>query len=303
MTWQHIPVLLNEVIDGLKLDSARVGLDCTVGLGGHTEAILQSAPKLEKLVALDQDPAALEIAQQRIAKLPNSLNQKVQFIQANFGQIANNLIVTQTKPFDFILMDLGVSSMQLDDPERGFSFGQDAPLDMRMDPQKTVSAFTIINTWQEDALARLIWQYGEESRSRQIARAICQTRKHNQIGTTGELANLIKTVYPFAGLKQKTHPATKTFQAIRIEVNQEMEMLRDGIEAGLKILNQGGRLGVISFHSLEDRVVKRLFQDALEKDYRLITKKPLVASEQEINQNARSRSAKLRIIERTSQAN
>lgn len=304
----HIPVLLTEVVAELQIQPGARIIDGTVGGGGHTEAMLaQSAPN-GQLLGLDADWAAIERVQKRLA--PEVANGRLQLVHAYFEQMPTVARQHGFEAVDAILLDLGVSSFQIDSAERGFSFQQDGPLDMRFDLTASTTAADIVNHWDERALADLIYEYGEERQSRRIARAIVRERP---FATTAELANVVERA--LGGRRgSRIHPATRTFQALRIGVNRELEQLAHVLPACLALLAVGGRLAVISFHSLEDRIVKRWMQ-AEAQTYtpdplhpmggtertptgRIITRKPIEASAQEVAQNPRSRSAKLRVIER-----
>lgn len=286
----HIPVLLSEVLAYLQPEKGGAFLDATVGLGGHSAA-LQKANKKIKLFGLDQDPEALEHSKK--------LLKGAELVYGNF-QYLDDIAQEQKWPkFNGILMDIGVSSMQLDTAERGFSFQQDGPLDMRMDPDNTVTAATIVNTWLEQKLMHLFFTYGEERLSRKIARLIVERRKKNPFYTTKDLADFLVEMYPPALRHKHPHPATRVFQALRIEVNRELDALEQGITAALTLLAPNGRLAVISFHSLEDRVVKHMLRSAEQEELgKVITKKPVIAAEEESRENPRSRSAKLRVFEK-----
>jgi len=287
---EHIPVLLTEVVSALFLKKGEAFLDATLGLGGHTKVLTKKFPGVE-FYGLDQDPEALEIARTRVPK--------VILLQGNFQDLAVIAKEHKLPPFKGILMDIGVSSMQIDTAERGFSFQQDGPLDMRMDPENTVTAATIVNTWLEFKLVNLFSHYGEERFSKTIARKIVQHRKKHPFYTTKELSDFLVECYPPALRSKYPHPATRIFQALRIEVNRELDALEAGVEASFSLLAPGGRLAVISFHSLEDRIVKHMFRQAEAQDLgEIITKKPLTASEEELELNPRSRSAKLRIFQK-----
>lgn len=282
-TFAHVPVLAQEVVEGLAVHPGGHYLDATVGGGGHSQLILAAAPDVT-MCLLDQDEMAIAAAQ---ATLAADL-ERLQFHHTNFAEFEPG-----TQQFDGILADLGVSSAQFDIPDRGFSFRHEAPLDMRMNQQQDLSAATIINTWDETQLANLIYTYGEERLSRQIARRIVAQRP---LTTTTMLADTIFHAVPKSYRYGRIHPATRTFQALRIAVNRELEVLETFLAKAPHWLVPGGRLAIISFHSLEDRIVKhRLKESSL---LRVITKKPIVASEAEIAANIRARSAKLRIAER-----
>lgn len=278
----HIPVLSEQVLAGLQVKAGGRYLDATVGGGGHSELILQAAPNV-KLVALDQDPQALAAAQARLQKWSSAA-----FVHTNFSKYEPD-----ERKFDGILADIGVSSTQLDQAQRGFSFRQSAPLDMRMDSTQALTAEEIVNHWDEKAIADTIYEYGEERLSRRIARRIVDKRPFT---TTTELAWEVAGAYPAKARHGRIHPATRTFQALRIAVNGELDALKILLEKAPDWLNPGGRLAIISFHSLEDRIVKYAYRE--DERLQIITKKPLVASEEEVKGNARSRSAKLRIAER-----
>ena len=280
----HQPVLLQEVLEMLAPERGGIFVDATLGMGGHTEALIEKNPHL-RIIGVDQDLQALDLAKTR-------LGDKIEYVHGNFGSLAALI----QEPVDGILMDIGVSSFQLDTAERGFSFHSNGPLDMRMNEENILTAAHIINTWPERQLADMIFEYGEERLSRRIARAIVEARKKEQFSETKPLADLIALQYPGKARFQRPHPATRTFQALRIAVNDELGVLRDGLDDALALLKPGGRLVVISFHSLEDRIVKHRFREALEQGFSLLTKKPVTAGEQEEKENPRSRSAKLRAI-------
>lgn len=282
-TFVHIPVLSQEVIEGLAIQSGGWYLDATVGGGGHSALILEADANV-RVLALDQDPQALQAAQQKLA----SYGDRVQLHHTNFADFDPG-----SQRFDGILADLGVSSAQFDWGDRGFSFRQAAPLDMRMDQQQMLTAADIINSWDETALANLIYTYGEERLSRKIARRIVE---HRPLHTTTELADTIFHAVPRSYRYGRIHPATRTFQALRIAVNRELEVLETFLQKAPLWLKPNGRLAIISFHSLEDRIVKHALKAS--GLLRVITKKPIVPTESEIEQNSRSRSAKLRIAER-----
>lgn len=279
----HIPVLPTEVIAGLAVRPAGHYLDATVGGGGHSRLILAVAPSVT-VTALDQDDLAIAAAQSTLAEYGD----RVQFRRINFADFDPG-----ETTFDGILADLGVSSAQFDQSDRGFSFRQAAPLDMRMDRQQARSAADIVNEWDEVALANLIYTYGEERLSRQIARRIVEKRP---LTTTTELAEAIFYAVPKAYRYGRIHPATRTFQALRIMVNRELEVLETFLQKAPTWLKPDGRLAIISFHSLEDRIVKHRFREM--DSLKIITKKPIEATESEVQENIRARSAKLRIAER-----
>lgn len=282
-------------------------LDGTLGGAGHSYAWLQESAPAGRLIGLDRDEAALNAAAERLKEFSG----RFELHRANF---ANMDSFAETGSCDAVLLDLGVSSPQLDRAERGFSFQREGPLDMRMDARDPITAADIVNTWPEEELANLFWQLGEERGSRRIASAIVRRRVVRKFETTTDLADLIAA--QLGRGKQKVHPATKVFQALRMEVNRELDALQDGLQSAWGILKPGGRLAVITFHSLEDRIVKD-FGRALERDYevpgevdvpelrqpktpeaRLVTRKPMIATDSEVKQNPRARSAKLRVIEK-----
>jgi 16S rRNA (cytosine1402-N4)-methyltransferase len=284
----HVPVLLKEAIEFLAIKRDGTYYDATVGLGGHSSEIARRLSAAGRLIAGDKDPAALALAQERLSGVSPTVTLK----QGSFAEIANE---QSTASLDGILADIGVSSLQLDNPARGFSFQAEGPLDMRMNTLQGRTAEQVVNEVDEVTLANLIYEFGEERRSRRIARAIVRSRP---IRSTAELADVVSAAA--RSMKhERIHPATRTFQALRIFVNQEMDELRGLLEAAPRILKPGGRLVIISFHSLEDRIVKDAMRDGAKQGlYRLLTKKPVTATEEEIDRNPRSRSAKLRAAER-----
>ncbi len=310
MEFHHISVLLNEAVEGLAIRPEGIYVDCTVGGGGHSYEIAKRLTT-GRLIGIDQDEAALAAAKKHLAPF----SEKVTLVHSNFSavdQVLDDLQITKVHGF---LMDLGVSSYQLDTAERGFSYMQDAPLDMRMDPEQKFSAYDVVNTYSEEDLCRIISQYGEERWAKRIAQFIVAQRP---IETTFGLVEAIKKAVPKGARKDGPHPAKRTFQAIRIEVNGELSILEDAIGAMTKRLYVGGRLAVITFHSLEDRIVKNAFR-AQEHPCtcppefpvcvcgkrplaKVITRKPILPSAQELEINHRARSAKLRILERIDEA-
>lgn len=306
MEFVHKSVLLNESIEGLNINPDGIYVDGTVGGGGHS---FQIASRLSngRLVAIDQDPDAIEAAGKRLEQFPN-----VTLVRSNFSQIKEVLFSLGITSVDGVLLDIGVSSWQLDAPERGFSYHNDAPLDMRMSQEGT-SAYDIVNGYEPGALLRILSVYGEEKFAKSIVREIMRARQQGNIETTLELAELVKNAYP-AKARQKGHPARKTFQALRIAVNGELDRLREGLQNSFDVLKKDGRLAVITFHSLEDRIVKRTMADwcvgcTCPKDFpvcvcgnkpkaELVYRKPIEPSEQELEQNNRARSAKLRVCKK-----
>lgn len=281
----HIPVLANEVLTGLSLQAGMRVLDGTVGLGGHAELMLEATSPNGELVAFDRDDRNLSVAKEFCA----AFGDRVTFIHDSFG----NLGAHDVGMFDGMLFDLGFSSVHVDDADRGFSFMNNGPLDMRYDTRQELTAATIVNTWVFEDLSTIFRRFGEDPRARIIAKAIVDARKEMKITETGQLAAIIASVVPRQG---KTHPATKVFQALRIVVNDELGEVERGLTVALSKLDSGGRCAVLTFHSLEDRVVKTLFKNAV--GFSLVTKRPIVATEEEMKNNPRSRSAKLRIIQK-----
>lgn len=304
----HISVLYRELLESFSGSHLRCFVDATLGAGGHSAAFLQGHPEIEHLIGIDQDPIARKIAAERLAPW----KEKVTIVPGNFSELATHLNRLGISKIDGIIFDLGVSSMQLDFAEKGFSFMREGPLDMRMDPSNPLTAKEIVNTWSEGDLARLFRDYGEEKYWRQAARLIVKARERQPLETTLELAEILKMGMPFS--KKGIHPATLVFQALRIRVNSEIEVIEKALPVAIEMLNPGGRIGVISFHSLEDRVVKNVMRFAasdkmntsglgglfLDKEpvVELITKKPLIAADDEIASNPRSRSAKLRVAQK-----
>ena len=292
-TPRHEPVMLAEVLVLLAPERGGIFVDCTTGLGGHTRALLENGAS--RVVALDRDTDALRIAGERLAPLAD----RVELVHSDYREFARVLQSRGIERVDGMLADLGVSSMQLDAEGRGFSFRRDEPLDMRMDRSQGPTAADLIATVDETDLANVIFQYGEERHSRRVARAIVHARAAAPIRTTGALAEIVRRAVPTRGY-QRIDPATRTFQALRIWVNRELEGLEAFIEEAARWLRAGGRLAVITFHSLEDRVVKHTFRAlaAAGDAWRVLTRKPLTAGDEELARNPRARSAKLRAIER-----
>lgn len=292
MSDYHIPVLQKEAIDILNIKADHWYIDCNLGGGGHSEAILE---KGGKVLAIDIDPAAISHVTN---KFPIQINKRQLIIaQANFTEIHSLIQQYDISP-DAILYDLGISSHQLNSPERGFSFQNPGPLDMRMDPSLGVSAADLINGLHEKELAELFWKLGEEHLSRQIAKAIVIFRINHPITTTDELAEVVLSVRPRTG-KDRTHPATKIFQALRIVVNDELNALKESLPDAFDTLSSGGRIVTISFHSLEDRIIKDFFSQKVSENAAIhLIKKPLTPTDKEISDNPRSRSGKLRAIEK-----
>lgn len=301
----HVPVLVDEVLKSFENVTLSIFLDGTLGLGNHARQLLTSHPEIERYIGIDQDESALQIAK-------NSLSEwrtKTKFYHDNFENFDRILKRENIDQVDGFLFDLGASSMQLDDPERGFSFRTSSPLDMRMDRSKKITAEQIINQFNENDLERIFKDFGEEPSFKKIARAIIERRRTKKITTTKELADLICQI---KGSKKKIHPATLVFQALRIYINDELGVLERGLSKAITRLKPGGRIAVISFHSLEDRIVKDLFKSVSKKEHvnpykavqktrgmLLINKKPITPSINEIKKNPRSRSAKMRVLEKS----
>lgn len=310
MEFQHVPVLLSACLEALQIRPDGTYLDCTAGGGGHSYEIARRLGPGGRLIGLDQDPEAIAAATRRLAPFAD----RVTLVRANFDRLAQVLQELGTGPVHGILMDLGVSSHQLDVPARGFSYRADAPLDMRMDPEAPLAAADLVNTAAEEELARILWEYGEERYSRRIARAIAATRRQSPLRTTGELAEIVRQAIPAPARREAQHPARRTFQALRIAVNDELGALERGLAAAVPALAPGGRLAVITFHSLEDRLVKQTFARLARgctcppqfpvcvcgqtPVLRLVGKQPRVPDPAEEEQNPRARSAKLRVAER-----
>lgn len=310
--FKHITVLLNEAVDGLNIKPDGTYVDCTLGGGGHSGLILSKLSENGKLYSFDQDITAINFNKDKF-KEENELG-KINFIKSNFRNISEELNKRNILGVDGILYDLGVSSPQFDNADRGFSYNYDAPLDMRMDQSQSLTARDVVNDWSYEQLVRIFFRYGEEKFAKSIARRIEKVRQQTPIETTGQLVDLIKEAIPAKARRKGGHPAKKTFQAIRIAVNDELGALEESLEQALDLLNPGGRISVITFQSLEDRLVKVMFKqktslpelppglpvipDSQKVEYKLITRKPIVPSENEITHNNRAHSAKLRIIEK-----
>lgn len=303
----HKAVLYDEVIENIIVDKDAIYLDCTLGGGGHSMGILENSTKNSKLIAIDQDQNAIDYVNSNI----NGYEDKIKIFRNNFQNMDTVIYLAGYEKVDRILMDIGVSSKQLDDMSRGFSYKYEAKLDMRMDTSKKLSAYEVINEFSEKELADIIYKYGEEPKARKIASYIVRTRETKNIETTTELASIvIKAI----GKKMKKHPAKRTFQSIRIYVNNELEVLEKAIDKAINLLNNNGRLLIITFHSLEDRIVKEKFRYyenpcscpknipicvCNKKSYgRILNKKAIVANSDELDENNRAHSAKLRIFER-----
>ena len=309
MEYTHKPVLLHECIEALQIRPDGIYLDGTLGRAGHS---LEIARRLTtgRLICIDRDMAAIDAARLRLAEYMD----RVTLVHRNFSELASILAELNLAGVDGMLFDLGVSSPQLDDASRGFSYMHDAPLDMRMDESAPLSAWEVVNRWSYEELRRILYEYGEERYAPAIARAICRRREDRPIDTTFELVEVIRRAMPPQALREKQHPAKRSFQAIRIAVNDELGALSPMLEAAADGLNPGGRLAVISFHSLEDRIVKKTLQELAKgcicppefpvcicgrkPKLELISRKPVVAGEAELEENPRARSAKLRVAQR-----
>jgi len=310
LEFRHVSVLLEETIAGLKVKPDGIYVDCTLGGGGHSQAILERLGSKGVLIGIDQDLEAIQTARQRLINYPA----RFEAVHANYKELTKIVNEIGYLAVDGVLFDLGVSSYQLDNAERGFSYKQDAPLDMRMDQTNPLTAEDLVNNLSEDELADIIWRYGEERWAKRIAKFIVERRTIKPIKTTGQLVDIIKAAIPAGARREGPHPAKRTFQALRIEVNKELEVLEKALEDAAKLLNKGGRIAVITFHSLEDRVVKEKFKELAKgcecppsfpvcvcgkkPTLRVITKKPVVPSAEEIEANPRARSSKLRIGEK-----
>lgn len=307
--FHHISVLLEECLDGLAIKPNGIYLDGTLGGAGHSGQIAKCLTT-GRLIGIDRDPVALKAAGERLAPYKDN----VTLVHSNFCEMAQVVKDLGFPGVDGILLDLGVSSPQLDDAQRGFSYMNDAPLDMRMNSEDALTAYTVVNTWSQDELKRILFDYGEERYAPRIAGAICRYREEKPIETTLELVEIIRSAMPPQALREKQHPAKRSFQAIRIAVNDELGSVERAMEAAIPLLNPGGRLAVITFHSLEDRIVKNAMAEAAKgctcppnfpvcvcgkkPQVKLISRKPIVATEEELEVNPRSRSAKLRVCEK-----
>jgi 16S rRNA (cytosine1402-N4)-methyltransferase len=309
MEFKHVSVLLDECIEGLNIKPDGIYVDCTLGGAGHSSEIVKRLSPKGRLIGIDQDKDALKAAGKRLEKYSN-----VTLVHSNFHEIKSVLDQLGIDEVDGILMDLGVSSYQLDTGERGFSYMQDAPLDMRMNRDVEFSAYDVINGYSEEELYRVIREYGEEKFAKRIAGFIVNARANKNIETTLELVDIIKAAIPAKARREGPHPAKRTFQAIRIEVNNELGIINKTINDGVTKLSKGGRMAIITFHSLEDRIVKNSYRD-LENPcncpkelpmcvcgrkpiVKVLTRKPIEPSKEELEFNPRSRSAKLRVLEK-----
>ena len=309
MEFKHKSVLLNETIDGLNIKPDGIYVDGTLGGGGHAYEVCRRLGEKGSIVGIDQDAAAIEAASARL----KDFGEKVTIVRSNYCDMKSKLHERGIDKVDGIVLDLGVSSYQLDTAERGFSYREDAPLDMRMDTRQKMTARDIVNDYTEADLYRVIRDYGEDKFAKNIAKHIVQARAVKPVETTAELSEIIRASIPMKFQKKSGHPAKRTFQAIRIELNRELDVLRDSLDDMIDLLNPGGRLCIITFHSLEDRIVKSAFRKnenpcTCPPDFpvcvcgkkskgSIITKKPILPSEEELEYNSRSKSAKLRIFE------
>ena len=310
MNNEHIPVLLNEVIENLNINPDGIYIDLTLGRAGHSSEILKRLSNKGKLIGFDQDIDAIQASIERLSKISSNF----EVIKSNFENVKEELFKRGITKVDGILADLGVSSPQFDQGDRGFSYRFDAKLDMRMDQNANLSAYEIVNTYSLIDLTRIFREYGEEKYAYEIAKRIVREREQKPVETTFELVDIIKRSLPSKELSKKGHPAKQVFQALRIETNRELEVLETMLKDGLELLSSKGRMAIITFQSLEDRIVKNIFKavstpkatprwipslpEDQEVDYQLINKKVIVASEEELKRNPRSESAKLRVIER-----
>lgn len=310
MEFHHVSVLLDECIDNLNIKPDGVYVDCTMGGAGHSKEIVKRLSKDGLFIGFDQDINAINTAKERLSEYSD----RVKFVHSNFQNLKSELEKIGVYKVDGVLADLGVSSHQLDEADRGFSYMQDAPLDMRMDIRCSFSAYDVVNTYSEAELSKIIKDYGEDNWAKRIAKFIVEGRKEKNIETTGELVEIIKKAIPKKARIDGPHPAKRTFQAIRIEVNNELGVITEMIDDAASIMNEGGRICIITFHSLEDRIVKNAFRDLAtdcicpphipicqcdkEALVKVITRKPILPTDKEIEENPRSRSAKLRVAER-----
>ncbi|MES9684641.1 16S rRNA (cytosine(1402)-N(4))-methyltransferase [Bacillus sp. AFS001701] len=308
--FEHITVLLKETVDSLDINEDGIYVDCTLGGGGHSEYLLSQLSSKGRLIAFDQDETAIRHAKERLNKYENQLT----IVKSNFKHIKEELHHLGIYEVDGILFDLGVSSPQLDVAERGFSFHQDAPLDMRMNQEQTLSAYEVVNDWPYEQLVKIFFRYGEEKFSKQVARRIEELRAKKPIETTFELVEIIKDAIPAPARRTGGHPAKRIFQAIRIAVNDELGVFEEALKDAITLIKPKGRISVITFHSLEDRICKTIFKEAsslpplppglpiipdeFKPKLKLVTRKPLLPTDEEVEFNKRARSAKLRVAEK-----
>ena len=310
MEFKHIPVLFQEIMEIMAPKQGELFVDCTLGGGGHSRGFLERSGPDGYLIGIDQDTEALEAARQNLS----AYSERVTYVHSNYSQLDEILNLYAPEGVDGILFDIGVSSHQLDEKERGFSYMQDAPLDMRMDQEQILDAWHVVNTYKEEELVRILKEYGEERWAKRIAKFIVEFRRNKSIDTTGELVDIIKRAIPKGAREEGSHPAKRTFQAIRIEVNDELGVLERTIAVAVKHLKKGGRLGIISFHSLEDRIVKEQFryfasdcvcppelpfcQCDKVSEVEILTRKPVTASLEELELNSRAKSAKFQAVKK-----
>ena len=310
MEFHHVPVMLAECIDGLNVRAGGTYVDCTVGGAGHSSEIAKRLGESGRLIAIDKDADALMVAGERLKEY----GKQITFLHDDFKNLPQDLDVLNVDAVDGILIDLGVSSYQLDNAERGFSYMKDAPLDMRMDRSQYLTAFNIVNEFSAGEIIKILFDYGEEKLAKRIAENIIRVRSKQTIETTLQLAKIVEDSYPAATRFKYGHPAKRTFQAIRIAVNDELSTLKDSVKQMALRLRSGGRMAVITFHSLEDRIIKTAFKELStdctcpsdfpicvcgnKKTVELVNKKPILPSDAELKENSRSQSAKLRIIEK-----
>jgi 16S rRNA (cytosine1402-N4)-methyltransferase len=293
----HVPVMLQEVLDFLKLAPGQIIVDATLGTGGHSVEILKRITPNGKLIGIDRDESSLAICRQRLGDFKDS----IEFVHANFSDLDQVMVNLGIEKIDGIVFDLGISSYQLHDAQRGFSFQEEGPLDMRLDKSSNICAYDLVNQLDENEISQILWNFGQERWHNRIAHLLVQERRNEPIATTKQLANLVMRAIPYRYRKSyyRIHPATRTFQAVRIAVNRELDILENAIKKAVDILRKQARICVISFHSLEDRVIKHTFR-ALKADglIDIITAKPLTPGSSEIEVNPSSRSSKFRVAER-----
>lgn len=310
MEFQHIPVLFREIMEIMAPKPGEFFVDCTLGGGGHSKGFLERTSPNGLLIGIDQDSDALVAARQNL----RAYDGRIMLVHSNYSKLDKILNDYAPEGVDGILFDIGVSSHQLDEAERGFSYMQDAPLDMRMDQTQSLDAWQVVNTYKEEELQRILKEYGEERWAKRIAKFLVEFRSKKPIDTTGELVDIIKRAIPKGAREEGSHPAKRTFQAIRIEVNDELGVLNRTIQVAAKHLKKGGRLGIISFHSLEDRIVKEQFRYLASdcicppelpicqcdkvSEVKILTRKPVTASPEELERNSRAKSAKFRAVEK-----
>lgn len=309
-TFHHVSVFAQEAVEALKPEPDHIYVDCTLGGAGHTGRILAASSPTGRLIAIDQDLTAIANAQKVLAPYEGRFT----IVHSNFRRLEDIVAEQGLAGVDGVLFDLGVSSPQLDEGERGFSYQHDAPLDMRMDKTQPFTASELVNTWSQDEITKILFEYSEERWSKRIAEFIVRERAQAPIETTGQLVDIIKAAIPAAARREGPHPAKRTFQAIRIAVNDELNVFAEAIQQAIRVLNPGGRVAIITFHSLEDRIAKQALQEAAKgcicppempicrcdnkPKVKLVTRKPIMPSEEELAVNPRARSAKLRVAEK-----